>query len=86
MHAKGSRQIEKLSSKSQPRWIENLSRIYQPNRKFLNGSRICRAAIEIESKESRWIEIAITVIKKRDSRGLIDSLSVDRYREAVEIA
>ena len=28
MHARGSRQIKKLSSKSQPQWIENLSRIY----------------------------------------------------------
>ena len=34
MHARGSRQIEKLSSKSQSRWIENLSRIYQPDKKF----------------------------------------------------
>ena len=43
-------------------------------------------AIEIESQESRWIEIAITAIEKRSSRGSIDSLVVERYREVVEIA
>ena len=63
-------------------WIESC-RAY---RNFLDGSSSCRAAIEIESQESRWIEIAITAIEKRSSRGSIDSLAVERYQEAVEIA
>ena len=42
-----------------------------------------REAIEIESQ---WIKIAITAIEKRSSRGLIDSLAIKRYREAIEIA
>ena len=75
---------EQLSSRSQPRWIENLSRIYQPDRKFLDGSRIYLAGIEIESQESRWIEIAITFIEKRSSRGSIDSLAVKRYRDCLK--
>ena len=32
--------VKLLSSRSQPRWIENLSRIYRPDRKFLDESRI----------------------------------------------
>ena len=43
-------------------------------------------AIETKSQKPRWIKIAITAIKKRSSKGLIDSLAVERYREAVEIA
>ena len=43
-------------------------------------------AIETKSRKPRWIEIAITTIKKRSSKGLIDSLAVESYREAVEIA
>ena len=33
-----------------------------------------------------WIKIAITAVEKRRSRGSIDSLAVERCREAVEIA
>ena len=58
-----SRDVEMLSS--QPRWIENLSRIYQLDRKFLDGSRICREAIENAIK--------------RKSKGSIDRPAVKRY-------
>ena len=71
MHARGSRQIEKLSSRRQPQWIEWLSSIYRANRRFLDGSRICREAIE-------------NTIKRR-SKGLIDRLDIERYQEAVEL-
>ena len=40
------------------------SRSYRASRNFLNGSSSCREAIEIESQESRWIEIAITLSRK----------------------
>ena len=72
MHVRGSRQIEKLSSRSQPRWIEKLSSIYRADRRFLNGLRICWEAIK-------------NAIKRR-SKGTIDRPAVKRYREAVEIA
>ena len=45
-----------------------------------------REAIKTNSQKLRWIEIAITAIKKGRSRGSIDSLAIERYREAVEIA
>jgi len=47
---------------------------------------IYRESIEQKSQNPRWIEIAITTIEKRSSRGSIDSLAVERYREAIEIA
>ena len=59
---------------------------YQAYRNSLNGSRNCRAPIEPDSQKPRWIEIAITAIEKRSSRGLIDSLAIERCWEAVEIA
>ena len=45
-----------------------------------------RAAIETNSQKPRWIEIAIIAIEKGSSRGSIDSLAIERYWEAVEIA
>ena len=81
-----SRSYREVSIAKWPRWIEQLLRIYRAYKNFLDRSRSCRTAIKIESQESRWIEIAITAIKKRSSRGSIDSLAVKRYREAVEIA
>ena len=69
-----------------PRWIEKLLSIYRAYRNFLDGLSSCWEAIQIESQESRWIEFAITAIEKRSSKGLIDSLAVERYREVVEIA
>ena len=38
--------VEFLMSRSQPRWIENLSRIYQLDRNFLDGSRIYRDKVQ----------------------------------------
>ena len=52
----------------------------------IETSSMDRVAIEIESQESRWIEIAITAIEKRSSKNSIDSLAVERYREVVDIA
>ena len=45
-----------------------------------------REAIETNSQKPRWIENAITAIKKGSSRGSIDSLAVERCLVAVEIA
>ena len=42
--------VEQQSSRSQPRWIENMSRIYRVDRKFLDGSRIHREAIKKNSR------------------------------------
>ena len=42
----------------------NGSRSYRACKNFLNGSSSCREAIEIESQESRWIEIVITLSRK----------------------
>ena len=43
--------VEDLSMAKIPRWIEKLSRIYWPDRKFLDGSRSCRETIETNSKK-----------------------------------
>ena len=64
----------------------NGSKSYQTSIEHTETSLMDQEAIEIESQESRWIEIAITTIEKRSSRGSIDSLVVERYREVVEIA
>ena len=45
-----------------------------------------REAIETNSQKPRSIKIAITTIKKGNSRGSIDSLAVERYQKVVEIA
>ena len=66
--------------------IEKLSSIFRASINSIDGSSSCRASIEIECQESQWIEIAITAIEKGSSKGSIDSLAVNRYREAIEIA
>ena len=77
---------QEVPTKKGTQWIGKLSSIYRASRNFRDGSSSCRATIKIESQESRWIEIAIIAIKKGSSTGSIDSLVVERYREAVEIA
>ena len=77
---------QEVPTKKGTQWIGKLSSIYRASRNFRDGSSSCRATIKIESQESRWIEIAIIAIKKGSSKGSIDSLVVERYREAVEIA
>ena len=47
---------------------------------------IDREFIETNSQNLRWIKIAITSVEKGRSRGSIDSLAIEGYREAVEIA
>ena len=81
-----SRSYRKVSTTKWPQWIEKLSSIYQVYRNILDGSRSCQKAIETNSQKLRWIEIAITVVEKGRSRGSIDSLIIERYREAIEIA
>ena len=71
--------------KKKPRNLDG-SRIYRPDRNFLDGSRICREAIETSSRKLWWIEIALTSIEEGRSRGSIDSPAVERYREVIEIA
>ena len=80
-----SRCYQEVSTAKWPWWIEKLSSIYWANRNFLNRSRSCREGIETNSQKLRWIEIVITVVEKGRSRGLIDSLAIERYREVVEM-
>ena len=80
------RSYREVSTAKCPRWIEGLSRIYWANKNFLDGLRICREAIKTNSQKLRWIKIAITTIEKRSLKGSIDSLAIERYQEAVEIA
>ena len=67
-----------------PRWIKQLSSIYRAYRNYLNRSRSCQDAIETNSQKLRWIENAITAIEKGRSKGLINSLAVERCLEAIE--
>ena len=76
------RSYQEVSTTNKLRWVKK----NQASRNFLDGSSSCQVAIEIESQESRWIEIAITVNKKGSSKGLIDSLTIERCQEAVKIA
>ena len=39
-----------------------------------------------KTQKSRRIEIVIAAIEKESLRGSIDSLAIERYREAIEIA
>ena len=55
-----------------PRWIKKLSRIYWPDRNFLNGLRIYREDIETNSRKLWWIEDAIRSVEKSSPRVLID--------------
>ena len=43
-----------------------------------------REAIETNSQNFRWIEIAIIAIEKGRSKGSINSLAVERCLEAIE--
>ena len=81
-----SRSYREVSTTKWPRWIEKLLSIYRAFRNFLDGSRSCWVAIETNSQNLRWIKIAITSVEKGRSRGSIDSLAIEGYREAVEIA
>ena len=74
--------IEDLLTTKVPQWIEKLSRIYQLDRKFLDGSRSYRDKVQ----KSRWIEIAIISIETRRQMVLIDSLAVKRCPVTIEIA
>ena len=94
-----SRWIEKCQDLILDRWscwgaIERC-----PQQSDLDGSRsnpiaiketltflMDREAIETNSQNFRWIEIAIIAIEKGRSKGSINSLAVERYWEAVEIA
>ena len=76
-----SRCYQELSTAKWPQWIEQLLRIYQVVKKFLNGSRIYGAAIETNSQKLQWIEIALTFVEKGRSKISIDSLAIERCRE-----
>ena len=80
-----SRSYREVSIANWPWWIEKLSSIYQANRNFLNGSRSCQEGIETNSQKRRWIKNVITSVEKGRSRGSIDSLAIERYREDVEM-
>ena len=63
------------------RWIEKLSRIYQPDRKFLNGSRSYRDKFQ----KARWIEIVIRFVETRRRKASIEENLSRIYREAIEL-
>ena len=65
--------IENLLTAKEPQWIEQLSRSYRADKNFLNGSRICREAIETNSRKLWWIENVIRSVKKSSTRVSIDS-------------
>ena len=73
--------IELLLSRNQHRWIENLSKIYRLDRKFLDGSRSYREELQI----SRWIENVLTFVEKRRKIGLTDRNLSRIYWEAVKL-
>ena len=68
-----SRCYRELSMAKKSRWIKQLLSIYWADRKFLDGSRICREAIETNSRKLRWIEIALTSVEKWQSKSSMDS-------------
>ena len=72
--------IEDLLTTKVPQWIEKLSRIYQLDRKFLDGSR----SYQDKFQKAQWIENALTSIEKRRKRGLIDANLSRICREAIE--
>ena len=61
------------------------SNSYQPGRTFLDGSRICREAIETNSRKFRWIEKAIRSIEKRSPRGSINRNLSRICQESIEL-
>ena len=64
-----------------PGWIEEPSRIYQPNKKFLDGLR----SYQYKFQKALWIEIVLTSVEKRRKRGSIDANLSRIYREAIEL-
>ena len=63
--------------------IEKLS----ADRNFLDGSRICREAIQTNSKKLRWIKDALRSIKKRSPKVSIDNYllrSVEKLSSLIE--
>ena len=74
------RSYREVSTAKWLRWIEKLSSIYQAYRNFLDGSRICREAIKLDSQKPWWIEITITAIEKGSSRGCRDCSKTDFQR------
>ena len=56
-----------------PWWIKKLSRNYRTDRNFLDGSGICREAIETNSRKLRWIEGALRSVEKSNPRVSIAS-------------
>ena len=93
MHARESRQIKKLSSyyRAEPN-LDGL-RICRGSIGQTESFSMDRESIEKLSRsyrdkvqKARWIKIVLTSIEKEDQRSSIDSLVVERYQEAVEIA
>ena len=77
--------VENISRRSQPRWIENLSRIYRPDRKFLDGLKKPSRFYQQELQKSRWIKIALTIVEKRRKRGSIEESLSRIYQKDVEL-
>ena len=63
------------------RQIEILSRIYRPDKKFLDGSRSYRDT----PQKAQWIKYAIRSIEKGRQRGSIDANLSRICREAIEL-
>ena len=80
-----SKSVKDLSTAKIPRWIEKLSRIYGPDRKFLDGSKKLLRIYRKETQKSWWIKILIRSVKKRRKRGSIEDNLSRICREAVEL-
>ena len=56
---------------------------YHVERKFLDGSRICREAIKTNSRKLRWIENVLRSVEKSSPRVSIDSYLLRSCRDGV---
>ena len=77
--------IKNLLTTKIPRWIKKLSRIYQPDRKLLDGSKKLSRIYREETQKPRWIEITIRYVEARRRRGSIEENLSRICREAVEL-
>ena len=86
MHARGSRQIEKLSSSYRAEANLDESNSYRASIEQTETFLMDQESVETNSQKLQWIEIALTFVEKEKSEVSIDSLAVESYREVVEIA
>ena len=62
-----------------------MSRIYQLDRKLLNGSKNLSRIYREETQKARWIEIPLRSVEKRRKKGSIDANLSRICQEVVEL-